>query len=93
MIENEILDKNNINFDLDNIIKYSDDEYIFYFKKIKFEIDEISPIIELYRQKLIQNIKKDCKKYFKQKKLNIDIHKILPRWIMLQYKNESFFKK
>lgn len=76
---------------VDSIIKYENPNYIFYNIHISYEINQISPLIELYRYKLIKNIKEECKKYFIKKKLNIDINNILPRWIMLQFKDNNYY--
>jgi hypothetical protein len=76
---------------MDYIIKYEDPNYIFYSMKINYEINIISPLIELYRLKLIKKIKEECKTFFFKKKINIDINNILPRWIMLQFKDKGFY--
>jgi len=74
-----------------SIIKYENSDYIFYNINISYEINQISPLIELYRYKLIKCIKDECKKYFYTKNINIDINNILPRWIMLQFKDKCYY--
>jgi hypothetical protein len=74
-----------------NIVKYEESDYIFYNNSISYEINEISPLLEIYRYKLIKNIKEECRKYFIINKINIDINNILPRWIMLQFKDKNYY--
>jgi len=76
---------------MDNIIKYEDKNYIFNYQNITYEINQISPLIELHRYKLIQKIKSECKDFFILNNINIDINSILPRWIMLQFKDSSYY--
>ena len=74
-----------------SIIKYENPDYIFYNIHISYEINQISPLIELYRYKLIKYIKDECKKFFMIKNINIDINNLLPRWIMLQFKDKHYY--
>jgi len=76
---------------MESIIKYENKDYIFYNIHISYEINQISPLIELYRYKLIKYIKDECKKFFIIKNINIDINNLLPRWIMLQFKDKHYY--
>jgi len=77
---------------MDNTISYNDSYYKFEYKNIVYEINEVSPLLELKRHLLVKKIKDQCKDYFqKNKLLNLDINNILPRWIMLQFKNKTFY--
>jgi hypothetical protein len=58
---------------------------------IVYEINDISALLELKRYSLIKKIKDDCKSYFNENKLDIDINNILPRWIMLQFNNKTHY--
>ena len=58
---------------------------------ITYEINDISALLELKRYSLIKKIKDDCKTYFNENKLDIDINNILPRWIMLQFNNKTHY--
>jgi hypothetical protein len=58
-------------------------------KIITYDIQFISPIIELKRYQLINKIKDECKILLKD--WNIDINNILPRWIFLQFSTGNHF--
>lgn len=64
-------------------------DYIYDTTTIIYEIQYISPILELKRYQLINKIKDDCKIILKP--YNIDINNILPRWIFLQFSNGNKF--
>ena len=77
---------------MDNSISYIDDNYIFDYQNISYEINQVSPLLELKRFSIMQQIKENCKNYLNSKKLyNIDINNILPRWIMLQFKDKNYY--
>ena len=72
-------------------INFENSNYNIVFKDIQYEISIIDPFIELKRYDLVQNIKKEIREIFQKHKLNIDINNILPRFIMVQYKNKSYY--
>jgi hypothetical protein len=77
---------------MDNNISHIDSYYKFEYKNITYEINDVSPLLELKRHELMKSIKKKCKDYFLENNLlNLDINNILPRWIMLQFKNKSYY--
>jgi hypothetical protein len=74
---------------MESIVSFQNEYYNFNYININYEIHQISILLELKRNELIKNIKKECVKFFEQNKLNIDVNNILPRWIMLNIKNKE----
>tara|TARA_B110000483_G_scaffold156428_1_gene185728 strand:- start:1207 stop:3510 length:2304 start_codon:yes stop_codon:yes gene_type:complete len=74
-----------------NTINFENSNYNIVFKDIQYEISIIDPFIELKRYQLIQEIKNKIKIIFNNYKLNIDVNNILPRFIMVQYKDKSYY--
>jgi len=75
-----------------NDIQFENKNYNIKFKEISYEINDISPLIELKRYELIQEIKQDIKTILQDNHLQkIDVNNFLPRFIMNQYKNKSTF--
>ena len=75
-----------------NTISVYEDKYNrFEYKPIQYEIEEISPILELYRYELIQQIKKECTEYLLSNNIKIDINNIFPRWMMLQFHDSIYY--
>ena len=74
---------------MESVISFQNEFYNFEYINITYEINQISILLEIKRNELIQNIKKECKKFFEQNKLIIDVNNILPRWIMLNIKNKD----
>ena len=72
-------------------INFENSNYNIVFKDIQYEISIIDPLIELKRYDLVQNIKKEIREIFQKHKLNIDVNNILPKFIMNQYKNKSYY--
>ena len=65
-------------------------DYLFFNKKIIYEINEVNILLELKRFLLIKNIKKESAHFFIQHNFNPKIlNNILPRWIMLQLSNKT----
>ena len=63
-------------------------EYEYNYLDINYEINDISPLLELKRHNLIKNIKTNCNNYFIKNNLCINIDNLLPRWIMLQFNDK-----
>ena len=74
-----------------NTINYENTNYNIVFRDTQYEISIIDPLIELKRYELIQNIKKETREIFNKYKLNIDINNILPKFIMNQYKDKTYY--
>ena len=68
-----------------NIIHVSTRTLEFAYPKITYDIDIISPALELERLSLMQSLVADCKLALNHIYKNIDFENILPRWIMLQF--------
>ena len=50
---------------------------------LNYEINEISVLLELNRDELVQQIKKECSIFLNERNLDVDVNNIIPRWIML----------
>lgn len=74
-----------------NSINYENTNYNITFTDIQYEINIINPLIELKRYNLIQEIKIKINTIFQKYSLDIDVNNILPRFIMVQYKNKSYY--
>jgi hypothetical protein len=70
-------------------VKYSDKYYDFEFYNVTYEINIISPLLELKRQQIMNNIKTECK--YLLEPINVDVNNVIPRWIFLQYKDSKHF--
>ena len=70
---------------------FKNKNYSITFKKISYEINNISPIIEIKRYELINEIKDEIRIIFNKNNLSIDVNNILPRFIMNQYQNSNYF--
>lgn len=76
---------------MESKILFENDFYKFFYNHISYEINNVSPLLELKRFKLIQNIKKEINSYLSQKDLKITASHILPKWVMLQFKNKNYY--
>ena len=72
------------------IITLDNDNYNFSYKNINYIINDLSPLLELQRYKLINNIKNECEKILHKYHHKLDINNILPRWIFLQFSNDTY---
>ncbi len=71
-------------------IKYKNTDYRFNYKYIDYEINQISVKLELKRYQLMNKIKDELN-IILQDILPININNILPRWIMLQFRNKIYY--
>ena len=68
------------------------EHYTFSYTNITYEINQISPLLELKRYKLITDIKESCEAFFKEKKIpTVNVDNVIPRWMMLQFKNSPYY--
>ena len=74
-----------------NSIIFDNSGYNITFTDIQYEISIINPFIELKRYKLMQEIKEKIMNIFQIHSLDIDVNNIIPRFIMVQYKNKSYY--
>ena len=74
-----------------NSIEFLNNNYIIDFIDIQYQINIIHPLIELKRYELIQSIKQKIRIIFDKENIHIDVNNILPRFIMLQFKNKNYY--
>lgn len=60
-------------------------------KSVCYEIDHISPALEMERRRLMLRLKKECQNILDIECIKINISNILPRWIMLQFSEGDSF--
>jgi phosphorylated CTD-interacting factor 1 len=70
---------------------FKDNYYEFLYRNVTYEINQISPLLELKRYQLLQEIKKEINEYLRSKHINIDVNNLLPRWIMLQFNDKIYY--
>jgi hypothetical protein len=58
---------------------------------MNYELNQVSPLLELKRYELMQKMHRECQDIINSLGLKIDIVNIIPRWIMLQFANGTYF--
>lgn len=71
--------------------KFQNKNYSIFFQPISYEINIVNPMVELKRFDIVSKIKENIGIIFQKHKLNIDVNKILPRFIMNQFVKKSYF--
>ena len=69
---------------LSNYITVKNKNYEFMFYNTTYQINQISPILELKRYYLMQEIKEQMSKIIKKHNVDLDVNNTFPRWFMYQ---------
>jgi hypothetical protein len=67
-------------------------DYLYETHQVYYEINHVSPILEMKRYKLMLKLKEECQQVIDKICPCVKIFNILPRWIMLQFGIGNHFK-